>query len=198
MLCWAVGGCRVKIHFSFFALVAFCNLFAGLANGGILLFSVFMHEFAHLAVMVARGCPPAEVLISGLGMRLRLPEGRSLPYRCAVWVSLAGPFMNLLLFAGCFLLGLRNLALVNLSLGLFHLLPVVPLDGGLALKAALSVRIHPGKAEKISFILSFLILLPLMVVGFMLLLHTKNNFTLLALSIYLMLYLVLSNGKLDL
>lgn len=198
MLRIAVGNCLLKIHFSFFVLVAFCNLFGGLENGSIMLFCVLLHESAHLMMMVRFRCPPEQVQVSGLGMQLRLPQGSAIPYREAVWVSLAGPCANLLLALLCFPLGMHSMAMMNLSLGLFHLLPVEPLDGGLALKAALCLCFSPDKAGKISFILSFLILLPVMIAGFLVLLHTRNNFSLLAVSIYLMLYLVFKNGKFDL
>ncbi len=46
-------------------------------------------------------------------------------------------------------------------------------------------------AGKISHIISILLLIPLATMGFLVLLHTRHNYSLLALSIYLMLYLVL-------
>lgn len=193
-----IGNCLVQIHFSFFVLLAFCNLFGGLENGSLLLLSVLVHEAAHILLLLYFRYPPEQVKISGLGLGLRLPPGIAIPYGKSALVSLSGPCANLMLAAAAYGAGVQTLFAINLSLGLFHLLPVPPLDGGLALKSALCFRYPPEKAEKISFILSFLILLPVMLAGFLVLLHTKNNFSLLAVSIYLMLYLLFKNGTFDL
>ena len=86
----------------------------------------------------------------------------------------------------------------NLALGILHLLPIEPLDGGLAVHAFLRGKIAAGKADKICLVLSITLLLPLSILGFLILLQTRYNFSLLALSIYLMLYLVLGRNFLPL
>ncbi len=91
--------------------------------------------------------------------------------------------------------GLRSFARANLALALVHSLPVEPLDGGLALRYLLRGLLGAGRAEKISRISSALCVFPLALLGFWVLLRTRYNYSLLALSLYLMLYLVL--GKDD-
>ena len=82
-------------------------------------------------------------------------------------------------------------AQASLTLGIFHCLPIEPLDGGLALRALLSSFLKSERAEKITFIVSLVLLFPLAVLGFLILLRTRYNFSLLLMSLYLMLYLVL-------
>lgn len=199
MLSFTAWGCRVRLGFSFFILLAFSNLFAGIQNGAYLLLSVFLHEFCHLLAMLLCGRRPQEAAVSALGIRIQLGSGEGLTYSQSIAVSLAGPMSNLLLALAAWLAcGVSSpLFLMNLTLEAMHLLPIEPLDGGLALKSLLSCFLEPEKAGKISFSLSILFLFPLAVLGFLILLQTRYNFSLLALSLYLMLYLVLKKGTLS-
>ncbi len=192
MINFALGGCKVRLGFSWFALLAFCCLFWGGRGSAFFLPAAALHEGGHLAAMAAFGAPPAQVTCTALGCRI-VPGRRKLAYGKTALVSLAGPSFNL---AGAGLLflagwGEHPLALTNLALGMAHLLPIEPLDGGLALRAALCLWLSPGCAAWVTTVFSLALLLPLATLGFLLLLYTQYNFTLLILSLYLMLYLVL-------
>lgn len=101
--------------------------------------------------------------------------------------------MNWLCFllAASFGLGGSGFAGANLALGIAHSLPIEPLDGGLALRYLLRQRHGALWAEKASRIVSAAFLFPLAALGFLIVLRTRYNYSLLALSVYLMLYLVL-------
>ncbi|WP_305116482.1 hypothetical protein [Acutalibacter muris] len=79
----------------------------------------------------------------------------------------------------------------SFALALTHSLPIEPLDGGLALRYFLRGKYTYEKAEQISRMISTILLVPLAILGFSILLRTRYNYSLLALSIYLMLYLVM-------
>lgn len=191
MFCIQWKHCKWNVHFSFFVLLAFCNLFSGIQNGGMLFSAILLHESAHLLLMFLVGAKPEEVQLSALGMRIVLSGERQLGYLRRMWVSLAGPLMNLLLSGFFRLMQLDTLASIHLLMGCFHLLPIEPMDGGAALRSFLSGLCSPAQGEKISFAVSLLFLIPLSVLGFLLLLQTRNNLSLLVLSVYLMLYLLL-------
>lgn len=191
MFRFRIRDCRVGIHFSAFVLLAFCNLFAGLQNGGLMLLSVALHEGAHLAMMFSLNRAPDEILISGLGLRIQLPYGGHLSYGDSIKISLAGPLANLLAAVIAVLLGVRELAFINLAIGCVHLLPIEPLDGGLALRAFLSARMGAERGARWSLAVSVTFLFPMLTIGFMLLLRSRYNFSLFLLSVYLLLYLVL-------
>ena len=193
MLEFSIKGCRLTIRFSFFALLAFCCLFAGASSSAFLLLAVFLHEAAHLLTMCLLHAPPKSVTLSALGCRMILPEEKPMGYGKSVLVSLAGPFVNLLSFGMMALCSRQNhvFALAGLALGIFHCLPIEPLDGGLALRAVLSCFLDAERAEKITFLFSLILLFPLTVLGFLILLRTRYNFSLLFMSLYLMLFLVL-------
>lgn len=193
MLTVSFRGCCLHFKFSFFALLAFCCLFTGATSSAFLLLAVILHESAHLLTMILFGSPPKAVQFSALGCQIVLPEKNPLSYGRSALVSLAGPACNLLCFGIMMLFSQGNhmFAVASFTLGMFHCLPIEPLDGGLALRAILSGVLDSEKAEKITFFLSLILLFPLSVLGFLILLRTRYNFSLLLLSLYLMLYLVL-------
>lgn len=187
--------CRIDFRFSFFALLAFCGLTAGGGNGAFLLFAVSLHELAHLFFMYRFGALPKRIACSALGFQILLPSAQRLSYGQNAIISLAGPVSNLLAFLLLFLCGWKEPALFQLTLGVVHLLPIEPLDGGLALHSLLCVYMETGRARKWTLFISLVFLFPLAVLGFLLLLRTRYNFSLLALSLYLMLYLVLKRQE---
>lgn len=194
-----LGGCQIKIKFSCFALLAFCCLFAGFSSSASVFLSALLHELSHLAVLFLFRAPPGASVFSALGCQIVLGSGKKLSYLQNAAVSLAGPAANLLCWLILYVLGRAGtvFAMSCLALGILHSLPVEPLDGGLALKALLSACFGPAPAEKITLFLSLICLIPLGVLGFLVLLRTRYNFTLLALSLYLMLYLVLKRDLLE-
>lgn len=112
----------------------------------LLLALVCSHEGAHLAVAAGLGCRVTELRLMPLGGALTLgPEAEVVP-RTEIAVALAGPLHHLVLLAAARLAGPFPQALgshwlfflqANLSLALFNLLPVYPLDGGRILRAML-------------------------------------------------------------
>ena len=109
--------------------------------------SVLLHELAHAWTGRAFGWPPGRIVLSLLGGHTHFGDVRTAPLASAV-VSLAGPAVNLALgLAGWTLLRtgeptptlgwvlLDLTAWANLIVGVFNLLPGLPLDGGRAVEA---------------------------------------------------------------
>lgn len=192
MLAFKIGPCRVRINFSFFALIAFCCIFTG-AEGGLACFlAVCVHEAAHLTAMVALGAWPEKVEISALGCRIGTSGQSLLSDRQNIMVSLAGPAVNWLCAAAMALYSAENAFFgASLAMALIHSLPIEPLDGGLALHYFFRSRYPQERAELLSRIISTIFLIPLAALGFLVLFNSRYNYSLLALSVYLMLYLVL-------
>ncbi len=164
------------------------------------MFSFLLHEVAHLGGMLLFGVPPERVTVSLLGCSLILSSKNSLTYPQSIAVSLLGPGANLFLAGALWLFGRGDTSLfsINLLIGCLHLCPVEPLDGGLAVKGLLKWKIGEKRAETVSFFLSLTFLLPLAVLGFSVLLYSGTNFSLLAISVYLMLYLIFGEKDLSL
>ncbi len=129
-----------------------------LAFALLLYLSVFVHELSHTVVALRSGLPVRRISLHVLGGVSEIERPAQTPGREA-GIALAGPLVSLLLAA----LGLlaaelfepgsvarllaRALMLSNLLVGLFNLLPGLPLDGGRVLSAAVwaaTGRRHTG------------------------------------------------------
>ena len=172
-------GVPVRLHFTFILLVVFVAVsvlgsnqsnasYAIFLLGGLV--SVLLHELGH-AVMAARfGIRTVEIVMFPIGGLSRME--RSLKPATEIWVSLAGPLVNILLATGIFgymisvheatPVGLADLmqpngksvlALLlygNLLLAGFNLLPAFPMDGGRILRALLTYVRPEDEATRIA------------------------------------------------
>jgi Zn-dependent protease/CBS domain-containing protein len=115
----------------------------------LLYLSVLIHELSHSLVARAYGLPVRRILLYPLGGVSELEREPPTPWR-AFAVSAAGPALSLALAAGGY--GLTRvvpaadviantlvfqLMWANLVIGIFNLLPGLPLDGGMMLRAAI-------------------------------------------------------------
>lgn len=120
----------------------------GWALAGVLLLlgSVFLHELAHALVALRVGLGVSRISVTFLGGHTTLGSGASRPGASAL-VAAVGPATNLVIAAAAWaggrlaptgalavLLGVT--ALVNVFVGVFNLVPGLPLDGGRVLEAA--------------------------------------------------------------
>jgi len=102
------------------------------------------HELAHIIAAWRFGLRAERMVITPIGVMAHIPGGEALTMWKRLFVLLAGPLLSLLaaglLFfvgraianagADYLLGGLRGLLYANLAVGLFNLLPFMPLDGG--------------------------------------------------------------------
>ena len=123
----------------------------------LLYLSVLIHELSHSLVARGFGLPVRRILLYPLGGISEIEREPPTPGR-AFLVSAAGPVLSFALAAGCY--GLTHvvpsadviaatlvslLGWANLVIGVFNLLPGLPLDGGLMLRAAIwKVTGRPG------------------------------------------------------
>jgi Zn-dependent protease len=158
-------GIPVRFHFTFLLLFAFLVAFglsgrqSALANSlfiAALFGSVLLHEFGHALVSRRYGIRTLEIVMFPIGGIARLEKNPGV--REEFWIAIAGPAVNFVI-AGA-LLGylaatgqmvpfeeameasapnlVERIALGNLILGLFNLLPALPMDGGRILRSLLA------------------------------------------------------------
>ena len=159
---------------------------------GAVLLAALCHELGHYAVLRSRGGWVRHMEISALGANMQV-AGR-LSYGSELLAAAGGPAVNLLLAAALACAGWWNPAgAAQLSLGLFNLLPVAPLDGGQALNTALRQALPLRRAERIADFLTLAVLFPLMALMILTVLRQRMNGSLLAATVYLMIFFVMKH-----
>ncbi|HWG64629.1 MAG TPA: site-2 protease family protein [Streptosporangiaceae bacterium] len=124
--------------------------------------SVLIHELSHSLVAIGFGLPVRRILLYPLGGFSEIEEEPPTPAK-EFLVSAAGPLLSLALAAAGYgllaglhphgLTGLliKQLVWANLLVGIFNLLPGLPLDGGRILRAAVwKVTGNPGSATVVA------------------------------------------------
>lgn len=140
-----------EIYVSFFFLATVTIMFATDKTGLILpmLSAIFLHESAHLFVMWRVGETPRKIRLIPASVQIVNSGFKS--YKNEVKIALAGPVFNLIFFAffwhfkGLFL---QYFAVINLGFGVFNLLPLKGLDGGVILHTVLCRIFDINIAEK--------------------------------------------------
>jgi Zn-dependent protease len=180
---WKVGefrGIGLYVHATFLILIAFVFLShwsAGHSWGKtvegvgfvLALFAcVVLHEFGH-ALMAARyGITTRDITLLPIGGLARLERMPDQPLQ-ELWVALAGPAVNVVIFLGLFVWlrfsatlapldglsvtsgpFLQRLMVVNIILVVFNMLPAFPMDGGRVLRATLATRMEYTRATQIA------------------------------------------------
>jgi Zn-dependent protease len=128
------------------SLVAF-SIMAGWLISGLLVLALFIHEVGHLVAYRMMGQPWGRLVFLPFLGALAMPR---LPFDTqgqAVFAALMGPAFSVVVAGGmCLIMALEwfphpwfiMLGMVICGLNLFNLLPVEPLDGGVALRSVLA------------------------------------------------------------
>lgn len=119
----------------------------GLLPWGLL--ACVVHELGHVAAARCCGGRVERLSLTVVGAELSFSYRAPLTYGRDSLVALAGPGANLLL-GGLFYWQGRHLpAVLSLGLGVFNLLPILPLDGGRVLYGLLAERLDPDWADRL-------------------------------------------------
>lgn len=113
-----------------------------------------LHELGHIAAAAAFGGRVERLSLTVVGAELRIDYRAPLTYARDSLVALAGPGANLLA-GGLFLtLNWELAAALTLAVGVFNLLPILPLDGGRVVYGLIADRLDPDWAERLMTALS--------------------------------------------
>lgn len=147
-----VAGVPVRIHWSLTALLLVALGWVLRSGGlgavpraaffaGAILTSVLVHELAHVLVARSLGIRAHQVVLYPFGGATQF-AGHTLKPLEDVAISVAGPMASLALGFLAFASGwglawddLATVGLLNVALGVFNLIPAMPMDGGRVLRA---------------------------------------------------------------
>jgi Zn-dependent protease/predicted transcriptional regulator len=158
-----------------------------LAGGVLFIGSVLVHELSHSLVAVRRGLPVRRIRLFLFGGVSEI-EREAVRPRDEFTVAVVGPVSSLLLGAVFLALAevlpadwqsvvrlFRLLAVVNVALGVFNLVPGFPLDGGRVLRAAVwGITGDRKRATRIAVRAGKVVALGLVVGGFVVLFSLGN------------------------
>ena len=161
-----VLGFPVHIDLTFVLFVGFLGFSQGLTLSELVVWvlvavvSVLLHELGHAVLARRTGASPAITLMAMGGVTTYSPP-RQLSRLESLGISLAGPAVGLVLGGALVLLrpdedppglvgfALRAAIFTTVGWSLFNLLPIVPLDGGQALRELLPGEPHrAGRSER--------------------------------------------------
>ncbi len=153
-------GFRIELSITFVLILAFLaysnGLIVGLFAAAAISFSVVAHELGHAVVARRFGIQILGIelhVLGGVAKMANMPKTA----KDEILIAVAGPAVSFVL-AGAgiglgFGLGVKGLlyfGYLNLILGVFNLVPALPMDGGRVLRAALSARLGRYRATMIA------------------------------------------------
>ena len=187
---FCLGKCRITVGYEAVAALAAVLILDRENRIVQCMAAALLHEAGHLLTMLRCG-----LKVRGISLRLfdvQIAADSPRRFRHDVWITLAGPAVNLLL-AAAFIPAGSFFGVANLALGCFNLLPAESLDGGRLLTLLLSRRCDDRVCNLVLKITSFIILLPLMTAGIYTLFQSGYNYSLLTVSLYLLAMLFLKH-----
>jgi Zn-dependent protease len=170
-----VSGIPIRVRWSFLFLLGFVFLaaggFAGVFAVLVAFASVILHELGHATVARRLGVRIGGIdlhFFGGAAQMIDTPRSA----RDEMLIAAAGPAVSLALAAVGLGLGgalavpvLAMVGWINLMLGLFNLVPALPMDGGRILRAALSLRLGYVRATHLAVAVARVFLVAFAVVG---------------------------------
>ncbi len=157
------------------------TLFLGVCKPYLLaFFTAVFHEGGHLFACSGERVEIRLIRLEPFGISFVLKEEFFKNANSEIKVSFAGPFVNFILSLIFLFFGKKGefLVLSNLFMGLFNLIPCLPLDGGRVLKAVLCEKYGYLRGYKTTLFISRIISVLLVVLGVYLVVETHFNFSL--------------------
>jgi stage IV sporulation protein FB len=142
----SLGKLKIAWHFSFFAAVSLAILFAREKYVLWGLYACLLHEAGHFAAMTIKKQPVKRLVFYGAGIKIVTGSYEAaVPFEIRVWVLAAGCVVNFIIYALSAIIsvfyggngGLALFGVINLSVGLFNMLPLQGFDGGKLIVSAL-------------------------------------------------------------
>ncbi len=183
---------KIRISFFFGLTVALLGIFDKTGTIFLCLLSGVFHEIGHLTTLILSHEKPKEIHVTPFGMRIERKDESLIGLHREILTYLAGPLVNFFLCVLFFVVNKNYFSRwisINLTIGLFNMLPCEPLDGAKILENLLKMKMTEQNAEKILLSVSVITVFPVAVLGFIILFRSRYNFSLLLISFYMIFFI---------
>ena len=192
-------GVRINVSVGFFCAL---SLMLYVDKTGMMLLTLkatLFHELGHLMVIYLLGFTVKKIELR-IGAFL-ICGNFDYSINQELFISLSGPLANLIISAICYFLyvfldyNTLTECLLMLVMGVFHLLPIIGLDGGTVLKCVLNKFMKLKNVLVLQKTISLFLILVLILLGVRVLITSKNNPSLILLGLYLLFCFFVGNNK---
>ena len=142
----------IKIHNLTYYLILMAFLCGYIKRALIILFIIIIHELGHVILIKLFGYHIKSITIYPFGGITKIEKDLNSPLKEDLLISIAGVFIQCILF----IIPSIELHKYNLSIILFNLLPIIPLDGSYILLSFLNKLFSYQKAYNIYLIISLI------------------------------------------
>jgi membrane-associated protease RseP (regulator of RpoE activity) len=175
----------VNISFTFFAVILLIICFE---TNDILLISLvssLFHELVHIIFILICGGEIGEFSLALFGAKISRKQNLKMTNIKESIISLSAPATNIIVGALMHLLGYEIIGIVNITIGIFNILPFYDFDGGRGLFYILSNHLDHLKIVKIINTTSVLSVILIATFTVTLFFNQKNGISMLFLNIYM-------------
>ena len=150
--------------------------------------TALLHEFSHIFMMKLLKVPVKRIDVQPFGVAAFIEEASIYNSSKEIIISLSGPLFNFIVY---FVIKYINipyrefLISINLAMGIFNLIPSLPLDGGRVLKSILSINFGVIRSYNFMIKLSRVILIFLLFFGAVIIIFIPFNFSLILIGVFL-------------
>ena len=173
----------ISVYFA--AVITFALLFIPHSSVLSTLFFCILHEIGHLTAIILSGCNVSGIFLGPYGMRIEPSKTLKISSIKEIIISLAGPFVNVILMFFGKILHQPMIFKFNTALCLFNLIPIGRTDGYNALYNILTLLFDNRKTETVLKIISTVFLIVTYLMGITVFLNSNYNFSLIASAVYL-------------
>ena len=184
---------KIRITYPFMALAAVFVVFDNQNKLIITLMAMFIHEIGHIVGMISRSIPFEKITFGLTGANIVYGSERLTSYKDDIFIAAMGSCFNFLVVFAAIVIenfitwDTNYLIGINAVLGIFNIIPVIPLDGGRIMLSIISMIKGPFEAENIMRNFGKVAAIIGIVYGIILIIK-QGNFTLLLASIVIFIY----------
>lgn len=172
-----------ELQFIAVAVITLILIFDSSSKVVVCVLCALIHECGHILAMLCFSIKPKAIKLRLFD--IAIIEDNEKSELADLIITIAGPVVNLIC-ACIFYYFSTTLFVCNLSLCVFNMLPIDTFDGGHALYLLLSKKLSFKTVTIVQKVLTLILLVPILVVGIMVLIDSKHNYSLLLIALYLL------------